>query len=229
MSIGGLATLGYTARHAWSELEGVMLANTQALIVDVRLTPWCSWSSRWQRPQLEQHFGNRYIWKGDVLGNIHYHQPDKPITIANEAAGYPWILQRLEEGTTCILLCGCYTYERCHRKVIYDAIKARLGDHLPVFVPGQLVMTPNGLGEIDPDVPIEVQMMRNRYAVRLDVWHPIRYYAPDQLTPYCQELAPARGTTINPYDEGMNAFRRHSVNRGRTFPLEDYQQTKLQF
>jgi hypothetical protein len=227
--LGSLSTVGYTTRYAGSDLQNVLIANKQALLVDTRLTPWCSWSALWQRPGLEQRYGNRYIWKGDVLGNVHYHQPDKPIQIANAAIGYPWIIERLEEGFTCILLCGCAFYERCHRKVIYDAIKAQLGDRLPVFTLGQRVMTPNGPGVIDPDVPLEVQRQRNRYAVMLDVWHPLRYYAPDQLTPYRDEQLGLLATALNPYNEGMNVFQRHRVNHWRALPRETFQQAELCF
>ncbi len=182
--LGGLSTISYTTKGIEDDLENVLRANTRALIVDTRYKPWCHWSARWRRSELAQRYTDRYIWKGDVLGNIHYHQSDAPIQIANETVGYPWIIHRLEENSTCLLLCGCPHYERCHRKVIYDAIKAQLGEKLVVFAPGQRVMTPNGPGTIDPDIPQHVQIQRNRYAVLLEVYHPLRYYAPDQLEPY---------------------------------------------
>jgi hypothetical protein len=182
--LGGLATISYATKGIEQELENVFCVNKQARIIDTRSKPWCSWSTRWRRLELEQRYNDRYIWKGDVLGNIYYHQSEKPIQIANEAVGYSWIIHRLEEGLTCLLLCGCLHYEQCHRKVIYDAIKAQLGARLPVFAGGQRVMTPNGPGTIDPDIPLEVQIQRNRYAVLLDVYHPLRYYAPDQLERY---------------------------------------------
>ncbi len=135
--LGSLSTLGYSTNDAARQLDDVLMANKQALIVDTRYKPWCSWSNRWQHQTLEQRYAKRYIWKGDVLGNIHYHQPEKPIQIVSEAVGYAWIIAHLEQGITCLLLCGCADYERCHRKVIYERVKARLGERLPLFTLGQ--------------------------------------------------------------------------------------------
>lgn len=133
---------------------------------------------------MAHRYGKRYLYKGDVLGNINYDAPDVPIQLANEAQGIPWLVRWVEKGVTLILLCGCANYDTCHRKVIYDNVKAVLGDRLLEYALGQRVMTPNGAGVIDASVPLHVQVMRNRYAVMLDVWNPTRYYSLDQLEPY---------------------------------------------
>ncbi len=181
---GSLATIGYAASYAQSDLDDVLVANARACIIDTRRTPWCSWSKVWTRPALEQRYKKRYRYAGTVLGNSNYDKPNAPIQLANEAVGIPWIVRGVEQGVTLILLCGCADYARCHRKVIYDKVKAVLGDRLPEYALGQRVMTPDGAGVIDASIPLHVQVMRNRYAVMLDVWKPTRYYAPQQLEPY---------------------------------------------
>jgi hypothetical protein len=219
--LGALSTIGYATKDAASQIDDVLIANKQALLIDTRFKPWCRWSDRWRRPDLEQRYGNRYIWKGDVLGNVNIHQPGQPIQLANEAVGLPWIIEQLEQGVTCILLCGCAGYEQCHRKVIYDTVKALLGDTFPVFALGQRVMTPNGPGVIDAGIPLEVQIQRNRYAVMLDVWHPLRYYFPDQLEPYNPEQLTLLATADNPYNEGINTWRKgNSLHTHAFFPTD---------
>ena len=181
---GSLAPFSYASKYAQSELDDVLIANARACIIDTRLTPWCKWSETWTRPALERRYKKRYRFAGQVLGNINHTTPDAPMVLANEAAGIPWLVKGLEHGVTLILLCGCVTYEKCHRKVIYDKVKDVLGNRLPDYALGQRVMTPNGAGVIDASIPLHVQVMRNRYAVMLDVWQPTRYYSAHQLHPF---------------------------------------------
>ena len=181
---GSLAPFSYASKYAQSELDDVLIANPRACIIDTRSTPWCTWSETWTRPALERRYKKRYRYAGQVLGNTNYNTPNAPIVLVNEAAGIPWLVKGLEQGVTLILLCGCVTYERCHRKVIYDKVKDILGDRLPDYALGQRVMTPNGAGVIDASIPLHVQVMRNRFAVMLDVWQPTRYYSPHQLQPF---------------------------------------------
>ncbi len=181
--LGSLATFGYAQKRTPWELQQAMRVNPQALIVDTRLHPSCNWSPLWQRRALEITWQERYRWRGDWLGNIHHHT-DRPIQLANETHGLPWIIDQLEHGFTVVLLCGCAHYETCHRKVIYDKVACALGARLPSYTLNQRVMTPCGAGHIDPDVPLDVHRARNRYAVVLDVWHSQRYFFPHELTPY---------------------------------------------
>lgn len=52
---------------------------------------------------------------------------------------------------------------------------------LPMLESGQRVMTPDGPGTIDSDIPTEVHRMRNRYAVCGAVG-PRRYYDACELS-----------------------------------------------
>lgn len=179
--LGGLATIGYAAPGCEQFIKEVFAANRRAVLVDTRLSPHCNWSKLWQRAALAKWCGKRYLWKGNLLGNIHYAHPEKPIQLADEEQGIAWVISWLEKGITLILLCGCTDYKRCHRKVIYDKVTQRLGSRWKAFELGERVMTPHGPGMIDPHVPLEVHRARNRYAVLLDQWHPQRYYFPDEL------------------------------------------------
>jgi hypothetical protein len=182
--LGSLAAFGYASKDAEEELRGVMLVNSHALIIDTRLTPWCGWSEVWQRQTLSARWSKRYIWRGDWLGNVNHTTRSKPILLANEQEGIPWLVRGLEKGFTLILLCGCADPSTCHRSVIYTKVLTALGDRFPLFTLGQRVMTPDGPGMINPHIPLYIHQARNRYAVLLDLITPRRYYDPSQLKPY---------------------------------------------
>lgn len=180
-----LATFGYACKtlDVEQELQQVLCVNQRALIVDTRLSPRCRWSMLWQRDRLAARYGKHYQWRGQALGNVNHHQPGTPIVLADETAGIALLCRWLEQDITVILLCGCAEYEPCHRKVIYEKVKAQLGERLPDFRLDQRVMTPNGAGRISPYIPLDIQRARNRYAVTLDTWHPQRHYFPHELEP----------------------------------------------
>lgn len=181
---GSLAMFGYSDRKTEHELQCALVANKEAIIVDTRYRPACNWSPLWTQSGLENRYGDRYIYRGNWLGNLNYNNDD-PIKLANEKAGIDWLVSELKEGKTLILLCACKEENICHRKTIYDKVKAILGDRFPSFQLEQRVMTPYGVGTIDPHVPLNVHRARNRYGVKLDMptLKP-RYYSPHELQPY---------------------------------------------
>jgi hypothetical protein len=180
---GSLATLGYATKEAGNILEDVMSVNARALIVDTRLVPHCHWSTAWSQQGLQQRWGKRYIWRGMWLGNLNYNAPMRGIHLADAAQGIPWLIRGLEKGWTLILLCGCANSMQCHRRVIYELVLREVGNRLPLFALGEPVLTPHGQGLIDPDIPLDIQRMRNRYAVIHDQRHvgQRRYYSPCEL------------------------------------------------
>ncbi len=179
--LGSLATFGYADKKTLWELQAALQVNPHALIIDTRLHPFCHWSTFWQQKSLEVAYEQRYIWRGDWLGNIHYNKPELSIKLAHEEQGILWLVRGLEKGFTLILLCGCFEYEKCHRKVIYDKVKERLGARLPDYHLGQRVLTPCGVGTIDPHIPLNVHRARNRYAVMFDAPNTQRYFFPSEL------------------------------------------------
>ncbi len=182
--IGLLATAGYgTKRPNWEwELPGILVVNRRAVIVDVRLHPTCSWSAVWQRDTLQETFGRSYVWKGDLLGNLHHRHPELGMKLARPEEGIDWVIRWLLRGWTMILLCGCIDEERCHRTLIHDQVKARLGNRLPEFWPGERVITPDGPGIVSIHVPLQVQRARNFYTVFLEERCSTHAYRPGQLT-----------------------------------------------
>lgn len=144
-----------------------MEVNPRGYIVDTRMTPYCAWDSQWSRENLQVKYGKRYIWKGTLLGNENYNRPEAGIKVAHLDAGVRWLIGLMENSYTPILLCGCAGLRKCHRKVIFDAVCEQLGDRFPLVEPGDSVMTPDGEGVIDEDMPEEVNRMRDRYPVLL--------------------------------------------------------------
>jgi hypothetical protein len=179
--IGSLATFGYASKEldVMRELTWALTVNPAARIIDTRLLPRSSWAPQWEHAALSARFGEHYMWRGDWLGNRARCMPGQ-VELANPAKGLAFLVAQLEQGETLILLCACTRYEHCHRKVLYELVKARLGARFPEYQTGMRVMTPEGAGNIDPLVPIEVQRARNRYAVLLERGER-RYYAPDAL------------------------------------------------
>ncbi len=180
---GSLATLGYANKNAGTILEDVMSVNTHALIVDTRLVPHCRWSTAWNRQELQQRWGKHYIWRGAWLGNLNYDTPKRGIRLVDATQGIPWLIKGLEKDWTLILLCTCANYMQCHRRVIYELVIQQVGDRLPRFMLCEPVVTPHGPGKIDPDVSLDIQRMRNRYAVIHDQQcaGQRRYYSPCEL------------------------------------------------
>ena len=182
--LGSLATYGYADKYTGQEIEWAMRVNPSALLVDTRYHPVCSWSKEWQWKTLEQQWGNRYHWMGKWVGNVN-HGTGQPIQLAHEHKGIAWIVQHLEEGDTVILLCACPHYPTCHRKVIYEKVKAKLGERLIEFTSGQKVVTPHGVGTIAPSIPIDLHRARNRYGVYF-AREGARYFFPHELYPYVE-------------------------------------------
>ncbi|GHO50958.1 DUF488 family protein [Ktedonospora formicarum] len=178
---GSLTTAGYSNKGCEEFLQQALRVNRRAMIVDTRNSPTRQWSSFWMRRGLGERYHERYVWRGDLLGNINHARRHLPIQLKDEQRGLAWIVR---QGQTLILLCGCADVARCHRKVIYDKVCARLPGLVSEYRPGSRVSTPYGLGLIDPDIPLEVSQARNRYAVIHDTWTPHRYLPPSAIETY---------------------------------------------
>ena len=187
---GSLAMFGYSDKTTEHELQCVIRVNKDAIIVDTRYQPACSWSLLWTRSGLEERYGDRYISRGDWLGNVNYNNSG-PIQLANEKAGIGWLIGRLEEGKTLILLCSCKHEGRsdgeplCHRRSIYERVKEILGERFLEFSSGQRVLTPKGPGYIYEHTPINVHRARKRYGVIQDVprVNGMQFFFPHELQP----------------------------------------------
>ena len=113
-------TLGYSNVDAGEKLAAWM-ADPKTLLVDIRYTP-DSYLYDWRGGYLQKQFGRRYRWAGEYLGNINHKVNNSPIKLANEQTGIRGLQQYLDEGFSLILLCGCRSYEHCHRKTVVDLL-----------------------------------------------------------------------------------------------------------
>lgn len=177
--LGNLATFGYSVCDTQVELENALVANRRAFIVDIRLHPVCAFSPLWTREALSARYGKRYFWRGNVLGNVNHQHREMPMQLADEDCGISFLLRGLTSGYTLLLLCGCSSYERCHRSLVYEKVNAILA--LPAYSLGERVLTPCGAGTIDPRIPLDVHRARNRYGVLLDIPRRLHYFFPYEL------------------------------------------------
>jgi ASCH domain len=115
-----LYPLGYASPQANERLASLM-QHARMLLIDTRYTPYSRLPS-FRREALEAHYGKRYRWAGKYLGNLN-HTTGGPIRLAQPEIGIPALVRYLQEGYSLVLLCGCASYEQCHRKVIVEAVQ----------------------------------------------------------------------------------------------------------
>lgn len=118
-------TLGSNNPDAALKLQQWM-SNPRALLIDIRYAP-TSRFGQWRIHFLQNLYGERYQWEGELLGNINYDNDD-PIVIADPEIGIRRLMHYLAEGFDLILLCGCRDYTICHRKVVVDLLRDAMLD-----------------------------------------------------------------------------------------------------
>jgi uncharacterized protein (DUF488 family) len=108
-------TAGYHGHTAAELLAKATELN--ALVVDIRMTPWCQWSVDWRKVQMEKTFGDRYYHLG-AWGNRNYKGGDIEIVAFED--GFARFRRRFLHlhVDNAILLCGCKEAAACHRSVI---------------------------------------------------------------------------------------------------------------
>lgn len=118
-----LLPVGYGSQLHRSLIDQALVWPT-ALLVDVRWSPR-SRLPGWGGAALRLRYGKRYLPLGHVLGNMAYRSRQSgQIQIADLGAGIQQLLGLLDEQSPLLLLCGCATYEQCHRRIICEAIQA---------------------------------------------------------------------------------------------------------
>jgi uncharacterized protein (DUF488 family) len=90
-----------------------------ALVLDVRFSP-SSRDPRWRRQALVNVLGSRYRHAAE-FGNKNY-KGDGPIELADPRHGIAKVGPILLEQPV-ILLCACWQWSTCHRKVVADLIR----------------------------------------------------------------------------------------------------------
>ena len=120
---------GYANRGSEGLLRSLM-DDQKTLLIDVRRTPYCEWSTAWQQDTLKSLYSDRYKFAGAYLGNKNYKNR-KPIELMNEKVGIPGLLRYIDEGYTVVVMCGCKGYKDsegewvCHRAAICDKVLER--------------------------------------------------------------------------------------------------------
>lgn len=136
MEPGKLYPLGYATPGSWPRLEQLM-ADPATVLVDARLTPFAHNRPIWSRlgpDGLQKRWGERYVFLMDpasgknALGNQNYKVRNAPVALVNAEMGLREILNRLAQGQSVVLLCGCLNYERCHRRTIVEWLLAQQPD-----------------------------------------------------------------------------------------------------
>lgn len=101
---------------------GAMAERLGAVIIDVRYSPF-SRDAAWRKPAMAKLWGKWYRHLNE-FGNRNYKGNE--IVIADFEKGVEEITPILKDHPV-ILLCACWSFQLCHRKVVADRLAARLG------------------------------------------------------------------------------------------------------
>jgi uncharacterized protein (DUF488 family) len=120
-------TVGYQSYKKLDKLVE-LTREKQALLVDIRYRPY-SKDEQWQAVHIQQAFlaagmPGTYWWVRE-LGNQNYNT-GAGIKLWDPKEGVARI-KKFAEQQTIILMCGCWDYAHCHRKVVAELLTERLG------------------------------------------------------------------------------------------------------
>ena len=108
-------TLGYRTPGAMEKVEE--LVEQGAMLLDIRTMPRSRSYWQWNRKQLETRFGVQHYDHLELLGNVNYRFPDRPLQLQDPMNGILWLLVYLQRRDV-IVLCGCPDPTRCHRSLV---------------------------------------------------------------------------------------------------------------
>jgi hypothetical protein len=106
-----ILTTGYSG-HKPEDLKRIA-ERMDAVIVDIRFTPFSRWHPEWRKPNLEALLGDWYVSVRE-WGNRN-HGGNGPIEIADFAGGWA-VVGRISRPV--IAICTCKDAEMCHRSVV---------------------------------------------------------------------------------------------------------------
>jgi len=89
----------------------------EAMVLDIRMKPRSRYYPRWNRKRLEARFGLQNYDHLELLGNVNYRFPDRPIHLQKSGEGLLWLLIYLQRRNV-IVLCGCPHSTGCHRDTV---------------------------------------------------------------------------------------------------------------
>ena len=108
-------TLGYSQPGARLVLD-TLIWHEGWLLVDIRHAPVSTWPD-WTQRALLQRYGPGYVHL-PALGNLHYRDHRLPIVLADAPTGVRSVMQTVDDGQRCLLLCACKDYRTCHREIV---------------------------------------------------------------------------------------------------------------
>jgi hypothetical protein len=139
--LGCLYPFGYSMPNSIARLDKLM-SDKDTFLFDIRYSPYSRWP-QWRRDALRARYGAAYHYAGRYLGNVNYRQ-DGPIQLAEPISGIRPVLLYLSLGFNLVLLCGCRSYENCHRKVIVEMVRERVPE-VRVILPERLDSTDSSM------------------------------------------------------------------------------------
>jgi uncharacterized protein (DUF488 family) len=92
-----------------------IVADRNAILVDVRLVPFSRWARNFNRESLIKVFGSGYV-HAEGLGNVNYK--GGPVRLFRPRPTLDELCKRLDAGDNLVLMCVCKYPERCHRSEV---------------------------------------------------------------------------------------------------------------
>lgn len=111
---------GYTGKPTRNPQQLLQLAiNLDAMVIDCRFNPASRWVRHWNRIELMQVLGDRYLWVRP-FGNKAYKE--NRIELVDPSAGLA--ILSCQPMQSVIILCACAAGETCHRKRVGEYLAA---------------------------------------------------------------------------------------------------------
>lgn len=150
-------TIGHSTRTV-EQVEDMLNGAGVDLVADIRSFPASRKSPQWSRENLQQHWGDGYVWLGQRLGGRRKTTGEDTNAGWEHSAfrGYAdWMqgaefadgmseLTELARRRTVAIMCAEAVWWRCHRRMVADALIARGHDvlHLMDDGPHRASLTP---------------------------------------------------------------------------------------
>lgn len=116
-----LYTIGYNNFSFFEFRDKIKSLN--AIVIDVRYSPH-SYSSFWNKEYMTNLLGDSYMYIKE-LGNKNYKDKNLEFDIEDLENGSKKITELLDIGINCILMCSCFDYNKCHRKLVAEYIREK--------------------------------------------------------------------------------------------------------
>lgn len=118
---GMLIRFGYGIRGAEKMLDDLMKQGM--VLADIRFTPWCNWSEKWNPPALRERYPGRRYWPLRELGNINHNHREDGFKLWKPEEGIKMLLQVLiKKEQNVVIMCGCANFDGCHSRLVMELV-----------------------------------------------------------------------------------------------------------